>query len=74
MAFGGLKKGKDRNDLITYVLFTYIIITYTDTMLASCAKKPSNQPLVSTILLHSRMAILQSMQSMHLVYYMVYIL
>lgn len=27
MAFGGLKKGKDRNDLITYVLFELFVLT-----------------------------------------------
>lgn len=34
MAFGGLKKGKDRNDLITYVLFELLVLT----VLLTCAQ------------------------------------
>lgn len=41
MAFGGLKKAKDRNDLITYEYFIFNMLTFADTITAISAMPPS---------------------------------
>lgn len=47
MAFGGLKKDKDRNDLITYDS-PYSILERVDTneIIASCVRRPSRGSIV----------------------------
>jgi len=51
MAFGGLKKDKDRNDIITYVSFLCLLNElYADLSLAS-SRRPPHRKLVSGTLL-----------------------
>jgi cytochrome c len=43
MAFGGLKKGKDRNDLITLVYLHCSMASFANSLLAGCARRPRNK-------------------------------